>query len=72
MRNRATLHDVTAIGGPRMMSSCFFGHVQKPGCDFQDCRVSYDHRATSYVKQRCATSRLIVRHFHLFSPEKFN
>ena len=43
MCNRAMLYDIAAIEGP---SATVFGHVQKHGCYAQDCRVSYNHRAT--------------------------
>ena len=41
-----------------------FGHVQKPGCDFRDCRVSYDHRATSYnvTRRRTMSHDVVQRH----------
>ena len=64
MCNHATLHDVAAIGGPRTTSCCFFGHVKKSGCDFRDCRVSYDRRLVFLVmlKNLAAISEIVGYH----------
>ena len=76
MRNRAMLHDVAAIGGPRTTSYCFL--VMLKNLAAISGIVGYRtiivrHRTMSHnVTQHRATSRLIVRHFHLLSPENIN
>ena len=54
--HRGSSYDVLAV----------FGHDQKPGCDFRDCSVSYDHSATSCdIARRHATSRIFIPYFHI-------
>ena len=60
MRNRATLHNVTATGGPRTMSCCF--SVMFKNLAAISGIVGY----RTIIVRRRTSSRLIVRHFHLF------
>ena len=45
-----------------------FGHVQKPGCDSRDWRVSHDHCATSCdIAWHHVTSQICILYVHMFS-----